>query len=172
MNLDTLNILSGGEQLLSGFMNAFADISQSNFIAQQFQLNEQLAQVKAQEAMTAGNVEQQIQQQRTGQLGGQQQAAEAAQGVDVHTGTAAITRTQTGEIGGKDYLTIGNNAFLKGLGYQIEGANANTDAALEKASGTHRATSALLGGANDFYQSTLKAISYDQEAKQFAEMNH
>jgi hypothetical protein len=111
-------------------------------------------------------VEQQISQEKTAGLSGQQVAAEAAQGIDVHTGTAELTREQTGEIGSEDYLTIGNNAFLKGLGYKIEGVNAGASAAMEKEAGLNKAGNSLLGGSNDLYQAQIKAIAYDQQTDQ------
>ena len=46
LNMDSLNIAEGGEQVLNSFANAFADISQSDFISQQFKFNEQLAGIR------------------------------------------------------------------------------------------------------------------------------
>lgn len=171
MNLDTLNVLTGVEALTGSFANAFADISQSNYVAQQFQFNEQIAKIQSEEAINAGTVEQEISQEKTGQLSGQQQASEAAQGVSVNSGTAVITRQQTSEIGGKDYLTIGNNAFLKSLGYQIQGVNDKSEAVMTKEAGVNKATNTLLGGANDFYRSTMKAVAYDNQANQASPNN-
>ena len=166
MNIDTLNILSGGDQMLNSFANAFSDISQSNYVAQQFKFNEQLAGIQSQEALTQGQTEQEISQEKNAQLSGQQVVAEAAQGVDVHSGTAEVTRQQTGEIGGKDYLTLGNNAFLKSIGYKIEGVNDQSESNMQTTAGVNKAAQSLLGGANDMFGSTMKAMAYDQQAKQ------
>ena len=160
MNSSEITLAGGVGELAGSFANAFADISQSNFIAQQFQLNEQLAGVQSQEAIDQGKVEQQVSQEKTAALGGQQVAAEAAQGVNVHGGTAEITREQTGEIGGLDYTTIGNNAFLKSLGYKIDAVNDQSQATMQQEAGSNKAANTLLGGGIDFYQSSIKASSY------------
>jgi len=162
MDIPLLQKLTGGVQLFDSFANAFADISQSNFIAQQFQMNEKLAGIQSEEALNQGREEQTVSQERTSQLSGSQKAAEAASGVDVNSGTPEITRQQTGEIGGLDYLTLGNNAFMKSLGYQIQGENMGTQAELEKNAGITKASNALLGGGEELYQTQLKAIAYDQ----------
>ena len=162
MGIGTLNELTGIMQGGNALINAFADISQSDFVSQQFLFNENIAKIQSEEAITQGKFEQTISQERTAQLSGQQQAAEGAQGADVHTGTAAVTREQTSTIGGLDYLTIGNNAFLKSLGYKIEGENAKTEAWQTKAAGENKAENSLLGGAEEMFQSHIKALSYDQ----------
>ena len=160
MNSNEISLAGGVGQLADSFANAFADISQSDFIAQQFTLNEQLAGVQAKEAINQGKVEQEVSQEKTGQLSGEQIASEAAQGVSVHGGTAEITREQTGEIGGLDYTTIGNNAFLKSLGYKIDAVNNQSSATMQPEAGTNKAANSLLAGGIDFYQSSIKANSY------------
>jgi hypothetical protein len=166
MNVDTLNEMGGISQGLNSFANAFSEISQSDFIAQQFKFNEQLAGIQSEEAITQGTTEQEISQEKNAQLSCQQVVAEAAQGVDVHTGTAELTRQQTGEIGGKDYLTLGNNAFLKSLGYKIAGLNDESQAGMQQTAGINKAENTLLGGATEMFQSSMKAVAYDQQAKQ------
>ena len=161
MDVGLLQDLMGGTEVMNAAVNAFADQSQSDFISQQFTLNENIAKVQSQEAIDQGKVEQTISQQRTGQIGGAQKAAEAASGVDVKTGTPVTMREQTGEIGGLDYVTIGNNAMMKSLGFQIQAQNDNTNAALQKNAGTTKATQQLLGGGEDLFQSQLKAIDYE-----------
>lgn len=165
MDLTTLTDMLGGlEGLANGAANAYAESSEANFVAGQFKFNQQISAIQAQEAQQQGVIEQQISQERTTQLSGQQITSEAAQGVDVHGGTAVITRQQTGEIGGLDYLTIGNNAFLKGLGYQIQGENEAAKSALTLEAGKNKASQSLLGGLETLGQDTMKAISYDQQA--------
>lgn len=155
----------GGQSLI----NALSDIDAGNFASKQFEFNEQLSKIEGEEAITQGQFEQQISQQKTAQLSGQQVAAEAAQGADVHTGTAEITRQQTGEIGGLDYLTIGNNAMMKALGYQIQGLNDQTNAWQEKQSADTKAMNSLLSGAESTLQMGFKAQSYDLAEKESAQ---
>lgn len=152
------------EEGASSFANAFADISQSNFIAEQFKMNEQMANIQAGEAITQGTIEQQVSQQKTGELSGEQKASEAAQGVEVHSGTAEITRSQTAEIGGEDYATIGNNAMMKALGFKINALNDKSQAEMETSAGINKAANTLLSGANEMYSSSMKAMSYDQSS--------
>ena len=162
MDVTTLNLLMGAVGAGNGIANAFADISQGNFIAQQFKFNQQIADIQGQEATLQGQEQQQVSQERTAELSGSQIGAEAAQGVDVHTGTSAITRQQTSEIGALDYLTIGNNAFLKTLGFKIQGVNDSTQAGMAQNAGQFKASQSLLGGAEELFQGTMKAIDYNQ----------
>jgi len=161
MDYGTLQAVEGGVDVLNSIVNATAEINQSDFISKQFQFNEHIAEIQSREAITQGRVEQQISQERTAQLHGEQVAAEAAQGVDVNSGTPAITRQQTAEIGGIDYLTLGNNAAMKALGFKIQGENAATQAGLETSAGFNKAGDTLLGGAEQLFQTQLKAIDYE-----------
>lgn len=161
MDIALLSVLTGAGQMGNGIANAFAESSQSNFIAQQFKFNEDIAKIQTEEATLQGREEQQVSQERTAQLGGAQQAAEAAQGVDVTTGTPAITRFQTSEIGGLDYLTIGNNAFLKGMGYKISALNDQTQATLTEEEGANKSINSLFQGGEELYQGGIKAVAYN-----------
>lgn len=162
MDVNLLNTLTGVGKAANSFANAFAEVSQSNFIAQQFQFNEEIAGIQAEQALAQGVVQQQVLQDKTGLLAGEQTARQAAQGVDVNTGTSQVIREQTAERSGRDYLTLGNNAFLKSLGYKIQGLNDETSAAFAKRSGANKANNLLLGGTEELFQTGLKAIAYDK----------
>lgn len=164
----TLMSMMGVEQGGQSLINALSDISEGNFAAQQFEFNEQMSKIQGEEAITQGQFEQQQIEQKTAQLSGQQVSAEAAQGVDVHTGTPQITRQQTGEIGGLDYLTIGNNTMMKALGYQIQGLNDQTSAWEAESAASNKAMNSLLSGAEETMQAGFKAQSYDLASNSLA----
>lgn len=168
MDIGLVDLLQGGIDLGNGIANAYADQSNANFIAQQFKFNSQISEIQGQEALEQGKFEQQLSQERTAQLSGQQQGAEAAQGVDVSTGTPAITRLQTGEIGGIDYATIGMNSYLKNLGYKIKGLNEKTQGEMEENAGKWKAGQDLLSGAQGLFQSGLKAWDYENHPTSLA----
>ncbi len=161
MDPGLLQEITGGIQGVDSIINAFSDISAGNFAAQQFQFNESLSKIQGEEALSQGQFEQQISQQKTAQLSGEQVAAEAAQGADVHGGTATITKEQTGEIGGLDYLTIGNNAMMKAIGFEIQGANDASQAWQATDAGWNKAGNSLLSGSESMMQSGIKAQAYD-----------
>ena len=155
--MNAMGVVVAGDSLI----NALSEIDQASFASKQFEFNADMAKIQGEEAITQGKFEQQISQEKTGALSGQQVAAEAAQGGDVHTGTAELTREQTGEIGGLDYLTIGNNAMMKAIGFEIQGENDKTQEWQATNAGTNKAMNSLLSGAEETMQLGFKAQSYD-----------
>lgn len=162
--MSAMGVVVAGDSII----NALSEIDQANFASKQFEFNADIAKIQSEEAITQGKFEQQISQEKTAALSGQQQAAEAAQGGDIHTGTAEITRQQTGEIGGLDYLTIGNNAMMKAIGFEIQGVNDQTESWQAKNAGANKAMNSLLSGAEETMQMGFKAQSYDLAAKKLA----
>ena len=162
--MNAMGVVVAGDSLI----NALSEIDQASFASKQFEFNADMAKIQGEEAITQGKFEQQISQEKTGALSGQQVAAEAAQGGDVHTGTAELTREQTGEIGGLDYLTIGNNAMMKAIGFEIQGENDKTQEWQATNAGTNKAMNSLLSGAEETMQLGFKAQSYDIQSKKLA----
>jgi len=161
-NLSLLNWLAGGLEFGNALFNLATEERRKQYIAQQFKFNEDIANLQQQEAIYAGTIKQNIFQERTAQLSSAQKAAEAAQGVDISSFGPAFTRLQTGEIGGIDYLTIANNAYLEGLGYQIKKENYAISSMLEQNEAEYEKRRTLLGGVESLYQSGIKALAYAQ----------
>lgn len=82
------------------------------------------------------------------QLVGSQRAAQAAQGLDVNTGTPATLQDETQALSEFDKLTARNNAAREAWGYSVNAAN-------ERAAGTN----ARLAGENEGNALQAKAYS-------------
>ena len=161
MDISTLSYLTGGMDMGNSIANALSDLAESSFTAQQYRFNQQIAGLQSEEALDQGKEQQQVSQERTAELGGQQKAAQAASGVNVNSGSALITRRQTGEIGGLDFTTIGNNAFLKSLGFKIQGLNDAGQAGMAQLAGTNKAMNDLQAGSQELFQNVMKGIDYE-----------
>jgi hypothetical protein len=160
-----------GADLFKGLVGLFGGIQKSDALSaeekythDQLLLNEDLASERSKQAIAQGEFEQGIQQGRTAQMVGGQKASGAAEGIDVNTGTSKIIQEQTAEIGGKDFATIGNNAWMKSLGYQIEGENEaikDNSLAFE-----NKKRETMFGAATGLYSNVMRAYSdLDQRDK-------
>ena len=120
--------------------------------------------IQGNEAIEQGTVEQEISQQRTAELSGQQQVSETAQGIDVKSGTALATKQQTGDIGALDYLTIGNNAALKSLGFQMDATADNASGQMAKLGGNFKAGQSAYQGTVEMFTDTMKGLNEEQNS--------
>ena len=84
---------------------------------------------------------------------GQEMTSQAANGVDVNTGSAADVRTSENQIGQLDAATIRSNAARQAYGYQTQSQNATSQASLDTTeagnditAGDINAGSTFLGG--------------------------
>lgn len=100
----------------------------------------------AAETEIAGATSSDWQRVRTGQAVGTQRSAQAANGIDVNSGSAAQLQDDTAMIGELDALTISNNAARQAYGYRIQADQdvANASQALTNAG--NNATGSILGG--------------------------
>lgn len=97
---------------------------------------------------------------------GQELTEQAANGVDVNSGSAVDTRTSTQQLGQLDAATIRSNAARQAYGYQTQSQNATSQAGLDTAeagnditAGDINAGSTILGGvgsASSKYSSYLQ----------------
>jgi hypothetical protein len=115
-----------------GQMNAQAAAgAQASYMAQLSRQRQQLAEQQARDAIQRGEVAEQKQRDLTAQRIGTQTAALAAQGTDLE-GSPTDILGDTARAGEQDALTIRNNAAREAWGYQVQGANAASDAALRE----------------------------------------
>jgi hypothetical protein len=122
--------------------------------AQQDRNNAILAENAANDAKARGDVAAQQKAAQTNQLIGQQRAALAANGVDPNQGTAVDLQSDAAGNGELDQLTIHANAAREAAGYNAQGANYSSQAAVDEASsqnalsaGSLSAVSTIIGGA-------------------------
>lgn len=100
----------------------------------------------ADETIFAGDTSADWQRVRTGQAIGTQRAAQAGNGIDVNSGSAAQLQDDTAMIGELDALTIQNNAAREAYGYRVQADQDLENAKQVKKNAKTAATGSILGG--------------------------
>ena len=100
----------------------------------------------ANEAINAGNTSADWQRVRTGQAVGTQRSVQAANGIDVNSGSSAQMQDDTAMLGELDALTIQNNAAREAYGYRIQAKQDILNASQTVQNGKTAAMGSILGG--------------------------
>lgn len=136
-------------------MEGRAEAQMYNYRAQVAMNNAMLAERDVERVLLAGTREESQQKMKTGQLVGEQKAAQAASGIDTEVGTAPFVRDISRAQGEMDALTIRFNTAQEAYGRKVEAAQARADATnFKRAAKTAKlksyigAASALIGGAS------------------------
>lgn len=135
-----------GIALLGGVMGAQNAKQQGAFNASMLTGNAAFKEQAAQDAIAAGNTSADWQRVRTGQAIGTQRSAQAANGIDVNSGSASQLQDDTAMLGELDALTIQNNAAREAYGYRVQANQDRLNAAQAKVNAGNQATGSILGG--------------------------
>ena len=100
----------------------------------------------ADETITAGNTAADWQRVRAGQAIGTQRSTQAANGIDVNSGSAARLQDDTAMLGELDALTIQNNAAREAYGYRVQARQDLLNAGQTVQNGKTAAMGSILGG--------------------------
>lgn len=100
----------------------------------------------ADETIFAGDTSADWQRVRTGQAVGTQRTAQAGNGIDVNSGSAAQLQDDTAMIGELDALTIQNNAAREAYGYRVQAEQDLQNAKQIKKNAKSAAMGSILGG--------------------------
>lgn len=143
--------LNAAGSLLSGIGAG----QQAGYQAGVAQNNAAIENANAQATLVAGQVQESQSKLRTGEIIGQQKAAQGANGLDVNVGSAAEVRQSTANIGAMDAALIHYNASRAAFGQEQQAANYTAQAALDKKaasgdvlSGVFKAGTSILSGAS------------------------
>lgn len=164
--------LTIGSTVLAGvgqIQQASATQAAANYNAQVATMNATLANRRAKDALERGATAEQQKRMEVAQLQGRQQAAMAANGVDITFGSPLDTLVDTAARGELDALTIRRNAAKEAYDYKVQGVNYQSNALLDVANGNAamtggylNAAGTVLGGAGqaykDYKQPTIGAI--------------
>jgi hypothetical protein len=156
--------------LMSAGLGAAGQIQQgkaakaaSNQQANVADMNAKISSARARDAIDRGQQEEQEKRREVAQFQGRQQAAMAANGVDIGYGSALDTLVDTATFGELDALTVRSNAAREAYGHDVDSANKTADAQLSrmegkgaKKAGYLAAGSTLLSAAGDAYGSYKK----------------
>ena len=100
----------------------------------------------ADETINAGNTSADWQRVRAGQAVGTQRSVQAANGIDVNSGSAAQLQDDTAMLGELDALTIQNNAAREAYGYRVQAKQDILNASQTVQNGKTAAKGSILGG--------------------------
>lgn len=160
--------IAGGMQLFgllssasSAQMAAESQKEQLRVQAAMANVNSNLGEQQAQQAIDAGQLEESKSRVATANLKGSQRAAMAANGVALDEGSALSAQTSTDIMGEIDANTIRTNALMQAWGYRTQSSNARAQAMTTAAAGNainpgSAWTSTLLGGAGTVAASWAK----------------
>lgn len=132
---------------VAGAMSAQGAASYQSAVARN---NQTIADYNARLATFQGQQSEQIAREKTAQMIGAQRAGFGAANIDVNSGSALRTQTDTARLGEMDAQTIRANAARSSWSYTTQGQAYGAQAAMDQAAGRDKAFSSLIGGAAQF----------------------
>lgn len=164
MGIETLAIASLAASVAGAGVSAMGARNEADATAQSYnykaivaQNNAIIANRNAEYATASGATKAQTNDLKTRNLVSSQIVLQAANGLDVNSGTNVDLRKSAEDIGHLDTMTILNNAAQRALGYKTQGMNFTAEGLLDTQSATNAETAgdykvatSLLGGASSF----------------------
>lgn len=135
-----------GMALAGGVMGAQSARQEGAYSSSMLTQNAAFKNQAAIETEQAGQTSADWQRVRTGQAVGTQRSAQAANGIDVNSGSAAQLQDDTAMIGELDALTIMNNAAREAYGYRVQAGQDLANAGQARTNASSKATGSILGG--------------------------
>jgi len=134
MGVDPLTIGLAALSGLSSIAGSQAQKQQARYQAQVARNNQAIANMNASTAARAGAAREQSEAWKVRGLIGQQQAAQAASGLDINSGSPADVTQSTRALGNLGIAAVRDNASRDFYGYKAQATNFANEAALAKAS--------------------------------------
>lgn len=159
---DLMVALTLGSTLLGAagqMQQAQATASAQNYNAQVADMNAKISERRAKDAIERGGIEEQKKRQQVQQVLGKQQAAFAANGVDVAYGSPLDTIVDSSVLGELDALTIRTNTYREAYEYRVDAANKRSSATLSRMNADAATTGGYLGAAGTILGGAGKAYS-------------
>lgn len=132
--------------LVGSMMQAKGQTENADFQSGMMQQNAGFKLRTADETINAGNTSADWQRVRAKQAVGTQRSVQAANGIDVNSGSAAQLQDDTAMLGELDALTIQNNAAREAYGYRIQAKQDILNASQTVQNGKTAAMGSILGG--------------------------
>lgn len=142
---------AAGLSLASGLMGASNSIKQGNYQSSLLRQNAILKNQAADETVIAANTSADWQRVKAGQAIGTQRSAQAANGIDVNSGSSAQLQDDTALLGELDALTIQNNAAREAYGLRVQANQDMANAKQVKKNAGSSAMGSILGGAGSAF---------------------
>lgn len=174
MGIETLAIGSLAASAVGGATSAYGAIAtgqangmSADYAAAVARNNAVTAGYNADYALASGSQQEEGQQMKTKATLATQKSAQAANGIDVNSGTAVDVRRSTDELGHLDALTILNNAANKAAGFRAQQSNFTAEAGLDTMKGDTSRMSGYISGMGSLISSASsvgdKWLSYSQK---------
>lgn len=129
----TLAVIGAVTSAVGTVATGFATAANANYQSQVASNNATIAQNNAKYAMEAGQVKAEPASLKAAQQGGAVKASQAANGVDVNSGSAVDVQTSERERGNLDTQTTLANADLQAYGYRTQATNYEAQSQLDNA---------------------------------------
>lgn len=130
----------------SGVENASAIKAQGDYSSSIANTNAAMAKLKATQVQQTGDIAASRKNLQTQAEVGSTLAAQGASGVDVRSGSPAMTRAGITTAGGIDEATIRNNAARQAWGYQVQASEDTFQGQFEQMTAKQRSTQSLVTG--------------------------
>lgn len=161
MGIETVAAVSIGSSIAGGILGAFgsekkadAEAQADMYKAQVARNNAIIAERKAGQTREAGGIEAENNDLKTKSKIAEATVVQAANGLDVNTGTNVDVRNSMADLGRLDTLTIISNAAKKAQDFEVQAMNFNAEGQLDtmaaenaKEAGDINAASSLISGA-------------------------
>lgn len=138
--------VGAGAQASAGYSQSVAARAQGNYQDAISSVNASQDLLQAKDALHRGEEDASRQALRTRQLEGSQEAAAAANGVQVGTGSAGMLVNDSKALGELDVQTIRHNAYLEAMGYRMKAAGETAAGRFARLSGRGVARSEMSEG--------------------------
>lgn len=152
-----LTTLQGGLQATGELFGGLAGLQAGLYQSQIATNNSRTLQQAQRTALESGQYSEEIQKIRTGELVGEQKAAQGANQADVNSGSAQKVRASTQALGDLDAMAIHYNAAKEAWGYGVE-ASAKAAEAQQLTRGAWGSLAGGILGASDSLLSTATSL--------------
>ncbi len=127
-----------------GVQTARAQKAAGEAQAQADEANARIGRQQADQARQIGNMEEERQMRRVRAAVATQRATQAANGLDVNSGTALDLQAETAGFGTADALNLRSNAIRQAWGFEVGAVNDINSASAARAAGSNAATGTML----------------------------
>lgn len=151
----------------STLLSATGSIQQGNaaaaagrYNAQIAEMNAKISENRARDALERGKIEEQKKRKEIAKISGAQQAAMAANGVDISFGSPLDTLVDTAVQGELDALTIRSNTYREEYDYRVQAANQRAGGQLQKMQGKSAQAAGYIGAGSTILGGGAKVAQY------------
>ncbi len=132
---------------LGAIQQAGATTAQNEFAQRMSEINMRRAKIQEADALDRGANAADKYRTNVHRLVGTQKVNLATQGIDISSGSAADTITETEQLGAVDARNIETNAFREAMGFGTQADDYRANQLVNNAAAQSRVTTTLLGGA-------------------------